>query len=312
MKTRKLVLIIADVLLLAVCIVQFALGARDTTKYFTLKDQPDSLEIVTPAETISLVKEGENWFIGDKKYPASLSMVDSYIDAISNIRALDKVGSKSNDTVADRYDLVDGKKTVVTAKLGDKVLRTLEIGKTAVSSSQCYASVDGGKDIYLISGGINDTFDTSLAAARTTIVLNLESSDITNVSVTDYQAEKNWSVSRLGSGDDLTWNVSGDGAGEGYELDTGAAANWLNSFASLSTRDWYDDNAVLEGEKVVSAKITCAYKDIIVDFYALPKVDDSHAQQYYGTCSETPYRFKVNESSVKQYRKNLDEIKKND
>ena len=35
MKTRKLVLIIADVLLLAVFIIQLALSARDTTKYFT-------------------------------------------------------------------------------------------------------------------------------------------------------------------------------------------------------------------------------------------------------------------------------------
>ena len=145
MKTRKLVLIIADVLLLAVCIVQFALSARDTTKYFTFKDEPDSMEIVTPGETISLVKEGDNWVIGDKKYPANISVIDGYVSAIKNIRALDKVGSTSSDAVAERYELVDGKKTIVTAKLGDKVLRTLEIGKTAVSSSQCYATVDGGR-----------------------------------------------------------------------------------------------------------------------------------------------------------------------
>ena len=59
MKTRKLVLIVADVVLLAVCLVQFIRSARDTTKYFTFKDEPDSLEIVTPQETISLYKEGE-------------------------------------------------------------------------------------------------------------------------------------------------------------------------------------------------------------------------------------------------------------
>ena len=38
--------------------------------------------------------------------------------------------------------------------------------------------------------------------------------------------------------------------------DSGKAANWLNSFASLSTRDWYDEDAVLEGTKALSAKIT--------------------------------------------------------
>ena len=80
MKTRKLVLIIADVVLLAVCIIQLALSARDTTKYFTLKDKPDSLLIVTPTETINLYKDGEDWFIGEKKYPANISVVDNLVD----------------------------------------------------------------------------------------------------------------------------------------------------------------------------------------------------------------------------------------
>lgn len=305
MKTRKLVLIVADVVLLAVCLVQFILSARDTTKYFTFKDEPDSLEIVTPQETISLYKEGEDWFIGEKKYPASMSMVDSYISAIKNIRALDKVGSIANGNNVERYELTDSKKTIVTAKLGDKVLRTIEIGKTAVSSSQCYMTVDGGKDIYLVSGGVNDTFDTSVAAARTTIVLNLNSDEISDVSITDAE-DKTWSLSRMGDGDDVVWNVSG---GE-IELDEGKANVWLTSFASLSTRDWYAEDAVLEGTRAVSARITYNLKDIKLEFFALPKNNEKDLQQYYGTCSETPYRFKVDEKTVKQYLKPLEELAK--
>ena len=305
MKTRKLVLIVADVVLLAVCLVQFILSARDTTKYFTFKDEPDSLEIVTPQETISLYKEGEDWFIGEKKYPASMSMVDSYISAIKNIRALDKVGSIANGNNVERYELTDSKKTIVTAKLGDKVLRTIEIGKTAVSSSQCYMTVDGGKDIYLVSGGVNDTFDTSVAAARTKIVLNLNSDEITGVAITDAE-DKTWSLSRMGNGDDVVWNVSG---GE-IELDEGKANVWLTSFASLSTRDWYAEDAVLEGTRAVSARITYNLKDIKLEFFALPKNNEKDLQQYYGTCSETPYRFKVDEKTVKQYLKPLEELAK--
>ena len=305
MKTRKLVLIVADVVLLAVCLVQFILSARDTTKYFTFKDEPDSLEIVTPQETISLYKEGEDWFIGEKKYPASMSMVDSYISAIKNIRALDKVGSIANGNNVERYELTDSKKTIVTAKLGEKVLRTIEIGKTAVSSSQCYMTVDGGKDIYLVSGGVNDTFDTSVAAARTTIVLNLNSDEITGVAITDAE-DKTWSLSRMGNGDDVVWNVSG---GE-IELDEGKANVWLTSFASLSTRDWYAEDAVLEGTRAVSARITYNLKDIKLEFFALPKNNEKDLQQYYGTCSETPYRFKVDEKTVKQYLKPLEELAK--
>ena len=308
MKTRKLVLIIADVLLLAVCIIQLILGARDTTKYFTMKDKPDTLEIITPAEKISLYKNGDEWVIGDKKYPANHSTVDSFIDSLSNVRALDKVGSTSSSNEAEKYELTDAQKITVTAKLGDKLLRTLEIGKTAVSSSQCYATVDGGKDIYLVSGGIRDTFDTSVAAVRTTIVLNLDSSEITKVSINDVENEKIWGLSRMGSGSDIAWNTIG--ADDGFELDTGAAANWLNSFASLSTRDWYDENVDFAIRHVVTATITCAFKDITVETYALPKENEKDAQQYCGKCSQTPYWFKVNESTVQQYLKPLDELKK--
>lgn len=311
MKTRKLVLIIADVVLLAVCVVQLALSARDTTKYFSFKEEPDFIEIVTPDETISLSKDGDNWFIGEKRYPANLSIVDGYISALKNIRALDKVGNVTSGTNAERYEFTDGKKTVVTAKLGDKVLRTIEIGKTAVSSSQCYVTVDGGKDIYLVSGGINDTFYTSVAAARTTIVLDLKPEEISAVSITDFSDVaspdgKSWSVSRMGNGDDVVWNVSG---GE-VDLDEGKANSWLASFASLSTRDWYDEKEVLEGTKTLSARITYNYKDIKLEIFALPKANENDRQQYYGTCSETPYRFKVNESDVKQYLKTLEELAK--
>lgn len=311
MKTRKLVLIIADVVLLAVCIVQLVLSARDTTKYISFKEDPDFLEIVTPDEVISLNKEGDNWFIGEKKYPANLSIVDGYIDALKNIRALDKVGNISSGNNAERYEFTVGKKTVVTAKLGDKVLRSIEIGKTAVSSSQCYITVDGGKDIYLVSGGINDTFYTSVAAARTTIVLDLNAEEVSAVSITDFSDEsapdgKTWSVSRMGSGDDIVWNVSG---GE-VELDEGKASSWLSSFASLSTRDWYPEDEVLEGTKTLSARITYNYKDIKLEFFALPKENENNTTQYYGTCSETPYRFKVNERDVKQYLKPLEELAK--
>ena len=309
MKTRKLVLIIADVVLLAVCIVQLVFSARDTTKYFTFKDEPDFLEIVTPDETISLYKEDEKWFIGDKKYPANQSIVDQYISGLSSIRALDKVGSVNSGNNAERYEFIDGKTTIVTAKLGDKVLRKIEIGKTAVSSSQCYLTVDDGKDIYLVSGSINDLFYTSVAAARTTIVLDLEPEQISAVSITDYTDDpegKRWAVSRMRDGDGYVWNVSG---GE-IDIDASKATAYITSFASLTTRDWLADDADPEATKVLTAKITNAYKDITVEFYALPKDNESDKLEYFGTCSETPYKYKVYEKTVNAYRKKLEELAK--
>ena len=55
MKTRKLILIIADIILLSVVIIQGILKTRDGAKYFELKQEPDCITIQTPSETINLV-----------------------------------------------------------------------------------------------------------------------------------------------------------------------------------------------------------------------------------------------------------------
>ena len=60
----------------------------------------------------------------------------------------------------------------------------------------------------------------------------------------------------------------------------------------------------------MSARITYNFKDIKLEFFALPKNNENDLQQYYGTCSETPYRFKVDEKTVKQYLKPLEELAK--
>ena len=45
MKTRKLILIIADIILLSVVIIQGILKTRDGAKYFELKQESDCLNI---------------------------------------------------------------------------------------------------------------------------------------------------------------------------------------------------------------------------------------------------------------------------
>ena len=67
MKTRKLILIIADAALLAVCIIQAVLAGRDGVVNFTCSDEIDEIVFETPAESFVLVKEGDDWFGGDKK-----------------------------------------------------------------------------------------------------------------------------------------------------------------------------------------------------------------------------------------------------
>lgn len=158
MKARKLSLLIVCAVLLVVCVVQGIVKSSDKVKYFTLKDSPERITIQTPAETVLLTKEGENWFVGEEKLAAKESEVNQIVEGISSVKALDKVASKTEKTSA-QYELGEGKTIVVTAVKKGKTVRTVEIGKDATTSSQCYITVDGKNDIYLAGGNLKRIFN---------------------------------------------------------------------------------------------------------------------------------------------------------
>lgn len=305
MKTRKLVLIIADLVLLTVCIIQCAISAHDTTKYFELKDSPDTILIDTPEEKgITVVKDGDKWFVGNDKFPANEAIVDDFVTAMTSIRVLDKVGT-TNEANLDRYELNETKHTVVKALKDGKVVRQIAIGKEASSNSQSYITVDEGKDIYLATGNLNYIFDTITSAIRSEIVMNLESSTITEVSIT--KADGNtWSLSRMGNGDDIAWNVSG----AEIEVDNLKATSWFSTLASLTTRNWYEEKDVpAGGEKILTAKITHAFQTSTIDIYAIPKVEGV-PQAYYAFCSDMPYKFAMDSNVYDTYNKNPEDLAK--
>lgn len=308
MKTRKLVLLIADALLFAFCIIQGIFSLHDTTKYFELKDGViDEICIDTPEEKgILIVKDGEDWFVSQKKYPANISVVDSFINAMSSIRVLDKVGSTGNDAVLERYELNDSKKTVVTVKGAGKVLRTIEIGKKAMSDTQSYITVDGGKDIYLATGNLPYIFDTITSAIRTEIVMTLDSSEISGVTLDD--GETSWTVSKMGSGDDIVWNFTG--AAEGLEVDAEKAFSWFNTISSLTTKSWYEEGNEPLGSKILSVKISHAFKTSTIEFYEIFKNDESASTEYFGLCSESPYAFTVNKNVYEKFVKDAEDLAK--
>lgn len=305
MKTRKLVLIIADVVLLAVCILQCTFSAHDTTKYFDLKETPDLIVIDAPEEKgITVVCENGSWYVGKDKFPANMKLVNEFLDAVMSVRVIDKVGSTGNEATLERYELNDLKKTVVTVSKDGKVLRTLNIGKEAVSDSQGYITVDGGKDIYLATGSLHYIFDINTNAIRSETVLALNSTEISEVSISNADGDS-WSLSRMGAGDDVVWNISG----AEVDIDSAKAANWFGTIANMSTRNWYEEKDVPEGDKIITAKIVHNFKTTTLDFYAIPK-EEGVPQAYYGRCSDMTYAFSVGSEYVEPFKKVPEELAK--
>lgn len=322
MKTRKLVLIITDLLLLALCLIQGIAAARDGAKYFKYDDSPDEITIVTPSENLLLTKDGDDWFVTEQKYPANGTVIDNFIEATKEIRALDKVASV-NDNSRSKYELVETKEISVEIKKGGKLLRSLEIGKEPASSSQAYITVDGGNDIYLASGSLRATFNTSLKSLRSRVIWGFDKETVNSLSVTKADGTT-WSLSRMGEGDSTSWTISISDA----EVDSEKASTVLQNAATLTTTSWYGDDVKaddLGGEFLLSAKIGHDYESASIEIYQiLPKTEDSGdgdsadtadnsssgETKYYATCSESPYVFELASYAVEKFNKNAEDLVK--
>lgn len=305
MKTRKLVLIIADILLLAVCIVQCAMSSKDTTKYFDLKETPDMIVIDTPEERgITVVCKDGKWFLGDDEFPANDEIIEEFLDAVKSIRVLDKVGSVNNEATLDRYELNDLKKTVVTFSKDGKVIRTLNLGKEAVSDSQSYITIDNGKDIYLATGNLPYTYKVTKNDVRSTKVMELNSAEITDVAISNVDGT-DWALSRMGSGTDVVWNISG----VEIDVDNDKAATWFRNLSNITTNNWYEEKDVPEADKIITAKIVHSFKTTAIDIFALPKFEGV-PQAYYGRSSDLPYAFAIGSDYVNFLKKDPLELAK--
>lgn len=305
MKTRKIILIAADVILLFVCILQWIAAAKDNAKTFDFSETPDELVIERPDGTYSIIKENDKWFVGEKKYPVIESTVDTMISDIKSIRTLDKMGKKSNENLANRYEISDGKCVKVTAKLDGKVLRKVTIGKESSTGTQGYLTIDDGDEIYLSADNLRFSFDKSIADVRSKTVFQIDKNTINSVSTTDIYGNT-WTVSRYGEGENLSWSVSG----AEIDVDSTKATEWFNSLATLITTNWYEENAVLNGEKQNTLTINTGSENIVINVFKIPAETQDDKDVFYAKCNKTPYVFDIPSYSVQKFQKNPEDLAK--
>lgn len=306
MKPRKIILLSSCALLLIICILQGISKTKDTVKTFEFSETPDAISIQKTDGEIKLVLENEEWFVGEKKYPTLQSTVDSIIDDIKSVRALDKVGKANNQNMLDRYELNDGQKIVVTASLNGKVLRTIHIGKTSSTGGQTYVMFDDNQDVYLSAGNLKNTFAETIETIRSKIVYSVPKESVSKVTL-KYPNQPVWTVSRSGQGTEISWAISG----YDVELDSAKALDWFNSVATLATPVWcYDDVKDIPGDKELDFVLESEGKTITLEITKVPAMIEGGADIYYGKCSETPYLFEIASYTVPKFLKKVEDISK--
>lgn len=188
MTRRKIILLSACAVLLCIYCVQIVMANRPAFKPLTVSGEVDSIEIVRTAETITLTKNGEDWFfvaekntdanidaeksesetdLYDQVLKAEKTHVDAMLNQIKNIRILDVAAKNVSDAEITKYELDDAHVLKVSASAKGKTLRTVSIGKMSATGSQTYITADG-KNIYLAGGIVSSPFSITLDSLKAT------------------------------------------------------------------------------------------------------------------------------------------------
>ncbi len=299
MSKRKIVLLSACGVLLCIYIIQLVFAMRSPVKNITLSGGIDTILIKSGSDSVTLSKTDDGWVTGDKKYAANESTADEMVNALKTISVLNTVGKTGNEAVEERYELTGGKAVTVTALSGEKTLRTLKIGKASSTGSQSYVTIDDGKDICLVSGNLHDTFGKTAEDIRSKIVYKADKDQLTEISET----VNGTTLTVAKSGSPAAWSA----AGGTPAVDGEKAGSWAESLYSVSANSWLDDSFVLPEEPESVTVITAGTKKITLTIYKTGKDDDV---KYYGTCSETPYKFELSSYAAGKYMKKAEELQK--
>jgi len=282
MKTRKIILLSAIVLLCGVYMLQIVFGGRDSVKILKLADKIDTIVIATgtSASPLTISKDGDKWVLGDKKYPADSSLVEGMVTALGSIKTL---GTVSGSGDYERYGLDDSARLTVTASKGGKALRTVVVGKNATTAQQCYVLLDGGKSVQLVSGNFKETFGKDLTTLRNRLIWSMPTDGITRVDV----ASSGTPVFALAkAGTPAAWVVATPDSAKNFALDADKASQWALLFASVTADSFAPEGTTTPEKPFETFTITGAGKTVTFNLLAKEGV-----ARYLCSSSESPYLF---------------------
>lgn len=304
MKTRKIILLSAIVVLLVVFICQLVFNGQSSIKDVTLDSEIDTILIQSATSSVTLTSTDGVWYVGDEKYLTDTSKADKLVSAVKDIRVLQTVSNSSDD---DRYGLGDGEVITVTASKDGKTLRTISIGKAAVTSSQTYAQLDGKNEVLLVSGTLRDTFNATVDSLRDTVVFKVD--DVQKISRLDATNETgSFSLVKTVEGDTPVWTLDSpltsalDDAAE-IVLDAEKAASWATSFSVLHASGFTDSlgSAVKCGE----LSITTDADTINLTVYKVAATSEDAEDIWYCKNAQSPYIYQISQYSASNILKSL-------
>jgi hypothetical protein len=285
MSARKTILLAAIASLSVIFVIQSLLGGKDSVKTVKLADgiAIDSISIArADGTTVNLSKEGDAWFVGDRKYPVDKNAVDGMVAALGEIRVIDTV-SRSGDL--ERYGLDGAAAVTVTASKAGKAVRAIVAGKNASAAGQSYALVDGSKAVSLVSGSLKDTFDKDAESLRDKTVWSTAREGITRIEAEGTAKDCAFVLAK--AGDPASWQIAAPESAKQIAIDGAKADSFALSFSSIVADSYAPEGTALPDKPVARFVVQGTGKQYTLTVGAKNAAD----AKYLCSSSETPYAF---------------------
>ena len=317
---------IALVVVIAALVAYLVFHKTNRTHY-QLPDVPkvsekkiSKLEIATKGEKILLNKKDDNWFIGEKAYPADKGKVNDILEVLGNL-SLSALVSESKNYV--RYELDDEKKISVKAWSGGDLIRELDIGKAASTYQHTFVKLDGDPNIYQARGYFRTKFEKSADDLRDKVVLAFKEDEITAVEIykdqsttviskkekpSEKKEEKKGADTEKEKGSkkeaekQFEWQTA-----EGKVMEASKVKNLISYFTDFRCETYIEDkNKEAFAEKDPAVRITLkGKKDYSLSVFAKDKEKDGNAP---AVSSVNPYPFLITKSTAERIDDKIKEL----
>lgn len=144
-------------------------------------DEITRIDITHKNHTISLAREGDLWRITPGGYPADSASVNGMLSAISDLSLTAMV---SESKAYARYDLSEDKRIQVTAYAGDRLVRSMDVGKAAPTFQHTFVKLPDDDRVYHGAGDFRRKFDRSVDDLRDKVVMSFAPEKINAITVT--------------------------------------------------------------------------------------------------------------------------------
>jgi len=185
MKLKKEYIILA--LVMAALVLYLAMHKSNRIHYKlpavtpVTEKQISKIEIARNGKSVFLHKKDNNWYIGQKEYPADQDKVTGMLRVLKDFTITALVSQSENYI---RYDLTSDKKITVKAWQGKKMVRYFQVGKAAPTFHHTFVLLPDNVNVYHARGDFRRVFDRSLDDLRDMVVLAFENNEIRKIDIT--------------------------------------------------------------------------------------------------------------------------------